>query len=280
MATLTQKSEGSVKHCCRMKTYPNGSWEIMAASRDVFLEAGFEDAWDYSVHHVRDAANMMDAALCDTDRARRRAAQRVRDYAMCNDFKYFVTLTLNKEKIDRYDVKNIVKTMNRWLDNRVRRDGLKYVLVPERHADGAIHFHGFFNDALYAVDSGTISLPGDKKPHRPRNLEEKAKWLADGGHVVYNLPDWSYGFTTAIELYGSYAASIGYVCKYIRKQNEKIGGRWVYCGGSLEKPVISYPDITFRDVESWAGAYRFSVDAAGLQFVICKGGGNYGNNVW
>lgn len=34
------------------------------------------------------------------------------------------------------------------------------VLVPERHKDGAIHLHGFFNDALPLVDSGTISRPG------------------------------------------------------------------------------------------------------------------------
>ena len=274
-----RKTENNAKHCCRLKTFPDGSWEIMAASRNVFLEDGFELAVDFTTHHFRDAAKMVDSLSCDTDRARRRAAARVHDYAMCNDFKYFVTLTLNKEKIDRYDVKKVVQTMNRWLDNRVRRNGLKYVLVPELHADGAVHFHGFFNDALCAVDSGTISCSGDKKPHRPKNLDEKLKWLSDGGHIVYNLPDWTYGFTTAIELYGSYAASIGYVCKYIRKQSEKIGGRWVYCGGDLKKPVVSYPDISLRDVEKWPGAYRFTVDAAGLQFVVCRGGGSDDNNV-
>ena len=80
--------------------------------------------------------------------------------------------------------------------------------MPERHKDGAIHFHGFFNDALEARDSGTVSLPGQKSPRRPRSARQRAKWLEDGGKPVYNLPGWSWGFTTAIELYGEYDRAV------------------------------------------------------------------------
>lgn len=31
-----------------------------------------------------------------------------------------------------------------------------------------------------------------------------------------------------------------YICKYITKADEKIGGRWYYSGGSLVKPVVQY----------------------------------------
>ena len=73
----------------------------------------------------------------------------------------------------------------------------------------ATHFHGFFTDAVRAVESGHT----------------------DGaGHKVYNLPEWTLGFSTAIELYGTYRSAVGYVCKYVRKQEEKIGGRWFYSG--------------------------------------------------
>ena len=74
----------------------------------------------------------------------RRAASKLRDIALCNDFRYFVTLTLDPAKIDRHDMDALVRVLNRWADNRVRRHGLRYVLVPERHKDGAIHLHGFF----------------------------------------------------------------------------------------------------------------------------------------
>ena len=84
------------------------------------------------------------------------------------------TLTLDPARVNRYDVREVTRHLNHWLDNQVRRKGLAYVLVPERHKDGAIHFHGFFNDALEARDSGTVSLPGQKAPRRPRSARQRA----------------------------------------------------------------------------------------------------------
>ena len=65
------------------------------------------------------------------DRARRRARAAVRDLALSNRFDWFVTLTLDGSKIDRYDPATIVRKVGQWLSNAVRRRGLKYVLVPE-----------------------------------------------------------------------------------------------------------------------------------------------------
>ena len=159
-----------------------------------------------------------------------------------------MTLTLDRERIDRYDVGVITKKLNQVMDNLVRRRGLAYVLVPERHKDGAVHFHGFFTDAVRAVESGHT----------------------DGqGHKVYNLPEWPLGFSTAIELYGTYSSAVGYVCKYVRKQDEKIGGRWFYSGGKLAKPAVSYPDVEWREAHE-AGGYEFSV--GGSSYVILKSG--------
>lgn len=166
--------------------------------------------------------------------------------AKANSFTYFVTLTLNREVIDRHDMAAITKRLNTWLDNNVRRRGLAYVLVPERHKDGAIHFHGLFNDALPVVSSG----------HTDR-----------GGHEVFNLPRWGFGFSTAIELYGEYDRAVAYVCKYIGKQSEKIGGRWYYSGGQLAHPEVVYFDMPIRDAVEMEGAYQFSVEGAKANFV-------------
>ena len=152
----------------------------------------------------------------------RRARAKLRRLALANEFSYFVTLTLDPAKIDRYDGAAVTKSLGRWCDNMVRRHGLRYILVPEQHKDGAFHFHGFMaGSGLEARDSG----------HKI------------GGRTAYNLPQWTLGFTTAQPLYGEYAAAVAYCCKYIGKGEGKIGGRWYYSGGDLAQPEEQEIDV-------------------------------------
>ena len=238
---MERKSVREISSCARMKTWPDGTFEILASDRPVFREPGWErvDYWAPESGRPRrndsgSAGGEQPPAETDAERAARRARVRVRDLARANEWSYFVTLTLDAARVDRYDMPAITKKLNRWLDNHVRRDGLRYVLVPERHKDGAIHFHGLFGGAISAVESGTWTRSGWKKPHRPRSEAERKRWEAspDEFHPVYNLPAWTLGFTTAIPLYGDRARAIEYVCKYIGKQGEKPGGRWYYSGGA------------------------------------------------
>lgn len=256
-------SEDSIKHNLRVKVYPDGSATVMCSDRTIFREAGFE----LSGEAPREAGAKpergegQEAAGEGTDggpsadnvaRARRRARSAVSDLARCTGFTHFVTLTLSPEHIDRYDMRAVMKKLNTWLDNRVRRNGLAYVLVPEYHRDGAIHFHGLFNGVLEYQDSGTISM-GSGAPRRPRSLAQRKKWLENGGHVVYNVPAWKFGFSTAIELYGDRRAAVGYVCKYIGKSSEKIGGRWYLSGGNLRRPRVLCGDADYQEAAALAG---------------------------
>ena len=68
------------------------------------------------------------------------------------------------------------------------------------------------------------------------------------GQVIYNLPRWPWGFTTAIEVYGEYGAAVGYVCKYITKGDDKVGGRWYWHGGKLDKPDVEYLNTDWGEV--------------------------------
>jgi len=261
-----------------VKTYPDGSQDVLVCEAPIFGFGG----WEASREKVK--AERAESGEGDhTDRAVRRAKAQVRDIALCTPFKYFVTLTLSPEKVkDRADPVEVTRHLNHWLDNQVRRRGLAYVLVPERHKDGAIHFHGFFNDALEAIDSGTIIRAEGGRPRRPRSGAQGAQWLAEGGHIVYNLPGWSWGFTTAIELYGTYSKAVGYVCKYIGKDTGagKIGGRWYYSGGKLGHPKVDYVDLSLEEVAAEEGSFRFSVKDAGLGFAMkhYEGGQEHGRD--
>lgn len=282
MENYLHQSRGQVFYTCREKLYPDGSAEILICDRPIFQEGGWEPERAGNVKSHKRNSQGPDAA--NVQRAARRARAALRDLALCNDFDCFVTLTLDGAQVNRYDPKQVIRKLNRWADNKVRRDGLRYVLVPELHKDGAIHFHGFFGWATQAarerwmVDSGTLSVPGRKKPVRPRTERQRAKLLADGAQIVYNLPKWSLGFTTAIPLYGDYHQAVTYVCKYVGKQTEtgqpaaRIGGRWYYHGGCEGRPLVKYSDQCIRDFEQYPGAYRFDVREAGCSFIrILKG---------
>lgn len=274
-----RKERKNLVHNARVKAYPDGSQQLLCCDLPIFHATGWEPsrdkkrppkAADMQKKPAQNKEDPKDQNQGNLERTMRRARAQVRDLALCTPFRYFVTLTLDRAKVNRYDMAAITRKLNRWLDNQVRRKGLVYVLVPERHKDGAIHFHGFFNEALDVVDSGTITHKSLRKPRKPRNAAQRTQWLQDGGQVVYNLPGWTLGFTTAIQLHGDYRKAVSYVCKYIGKDGTKIGGRWYYSGGKLGRPQVDYLDADFRELEKDARAYRFDLKQARRSFVLLE----------
>ena len=214
---------------------------------------------------------LKDAKAEDIDRSMRRARAKVRRLALANDFRWFVTLTLDPQKVNSKEPADVVRKLNAWCSNMVQRNGLRYILVPEYHKKGGIHFHGFFSDSLQAVDSGTIKPPQGGKPRRPRSAAQRAEWLQNGGQIVYNLPGWTLGFTTAMELYGEYPAAVAYVCKYIGKEGEKPAGRWYYSGGNLVEASVEYVDISPAELAADYGTRAMVIYPPGKQIAIVNG---------
>lgn len=260
-------------------TYPGGETDIICAAEKWYVPPGWEMAAEFDKARPQPAKRERGKKSEGTDmeRSMRRARAQLRRLALANHFEYFVTLTLDKEKIDRYDGEVITKRLNQWCSNMVKRHGLRYVIVPERHKDGAWHFHGFFaGDGLQVVDSGTIKVPGIKEPRRPADEAERQRWIEEGGRIVYNLPQWPYGFTTAMTLYGQYSAAVAYVCKYIGKQEgERPLGRWYYSGGALAKPEKTYAVLDYRELaEDFQGeAIEFEIPGSKMLVIHSKGCG-------
>lgn len=280
----------NLRHTARIKLYPGDYIEIMAAERPIFRESGWEPTFPRVREVKSDLLDTESAAKKGTMpvgesearmRAIRRARARVRDIALANEFRWFVTLTLSPEHVDRYDAPQIIRKLNSWCDNQVRRHGLRYVLVPEHHKDGAVHFHGFFrwdSPKEMVVDSGTLTMDGWKKPRLPRSNAQRESWLTAGARIVYNLPSWSLGYTTAIEVYGEYSRAVGYVCKYIgksmdsgRRESARIGGRWYYSGGQLRQPEVMYAPLSVGDVAAMPGAFTFAVEDARMGMALWRG---------
>lgn len=95
-----------------------------------------------------------------------RAKSRITELALCNQWEYFVTLTIDAEKQDREDLAQYVKALGIWIShfNRKFQCHLKYVLIPEQHKDGkSWHMHGLFHDvpdkALIVNEHGYLDIP-------------------------------------------------------------------------------------------------------------------------
>lgn len=210
-------------HNARKEFYKDGIIRYTFCSKPVFVNPTSKIVRYSGVKKPKDLTN---DARADSIR---RARKKVFDIAMLNDFDYFVTWTLDASKIDRYNASEVSKKTKIFLQNMVARKNLKYLIVPEYHSDGAIHMHGLSSGDLAMIDSG----------HTDSN-----------GHVIYNMPDWKYGYSTAIALYGDVCASAKYMTKYVTKDIHKIFGAFYYAGGKglVRSPDIELFDISYYDI--------------------------------
>ena len=89
-----------------------------------------------------------------------RTKQTIYSLAYNNKWDWFVTLTLDPDKIDRFDYSEVIKKVTKWLNNFKSRKApdLKYILIPVPHKSGAYHFHGLFAN-VPAKRYGSSSLP-------------------------------------------------------------------------------------------------------------------------
>ena len=172
--------------------------------------------------------------MADVERASRRAKIAAFDKILCNpDLDTFATFTYAPGFVtDKADWGDCYQYLKNWLSNRVQRHGLKYVIVPERHKSGDIHFHGILNSQALHLERAISPKSG-----RP---------LSHQGNPLFNLTDWQGGFTSAEIIRGGRedrSKVAKYIFKYMGKQSgAKVGGRYMLSGGDLVLPTYVYDD--------------------------------------
>lgn len=210
----------------RVKLYPS-TQVLQVANESIFRAAGWEARTrEYDVPPKGKGKDPLRAMA--VSRARARAA--VRDIALCNHFTHFLTWTLDAALIDRYDVDEVKRRVTSTLKNLGFRKGFRYVIVPEFHKDGAIHFHGL-------CSLGSVRLCPACNPHTGQPLH------TDRGQPVFNMQDWTLGFSTCIPIDENYERTCNYIVKYLSKDSQKIFGKWYLASRGLRKR----PDITLID---------------------------------
>lgn len=239
-------SSQSIHHNAKIWSYPDGNYKLRVASSPIYKESGWESASfipNAKISKPKDMTN-------DTrDDSINRAKTSICDIGRLNDFTMFVTLTLNAKKIDRYDIDEIRKKVKSTFSNLVERYNILYLLIPELHKDGAIHFHGLIKGPLKIVDSGKVKVNG-KRPI-DKDYAKRLGYTEADCKVVYNLPQWKWGFSNAVIIPEEERTfTVKYMTKYITKDCQKIFGNFYFAGGDglLRKPPSMLTDMDYNKV--------------------------------
>ena len=208
----------------KIKEYPNGT-KVYTVYNTALLIA----ETDNSIHFSEPLKNEKTAEelQLEKNRALWKIKTKIKDYILCNDFDYFWTLTFDS---DRYNYAVAFEKMGKWLEKMRKKYGkFNYIMIPELHKDGAIHFHGVTGGLNAVVRDSGVKHKGVK---------------------VYNCTDWQHGFTTLTRV-RSKEKTATYVTKYVTKemQNSIVGkGKKKYwCSRGLRLPAVSYTDLNFGE---------------------------------
>lgn len=167
-----------------------------------------------------------------------RARNKILEYVLCNDFVFFVTLTLDPIKYDRANLKSFIKDLGKFINNYNYFKGteIKYLFIPEQHEDGCWHMHGFIMGLPYDRLE-LFDLRGDKP--LPPYIVKKLK----NNELLYNFPEYERRFGYNIfEPIRNKKASVLYMCKYLTKNLSRnvteLGNHLYYCSKGLKKAEI------------------------------------------
>lgn len=173
----------------------------------------------------------------------KRAQQKVYDIARSNSFTHFITLTFDPEKVDSYDYSACCSSLLSFT-KLLNRHACTYVLVSEKHESGRYHFHGL-------ITLGSLSLSRAASPYDGSFLSDEQ------GRVIYNLPQYNLGFSTATEISDS-ARTASYLSKYLTKELSVPKGKKCYWASrSCERPLVTRVNLSEDELPSYVEGSRF-----------------------
>lgn len=223
----------------RVKTYPDGHKQYLWSENAILRDIPDEDKKKRKKKFVASDKK-------STGRNRwnmGQSVQRVYDIARSNEFDWFITLTFDQKKVNRYDYGSCADAVKLFTD-RLRKYGCKWLIIPEQHKDGAYHFHGLVAGNLPLTESG-------KTCYNEAAQQEL---------LIYNLVNFEFGFTTATRIVTP-ERTASYIAKYLTKKIAVPKGKKAYWASrSLAVPTVDYIS-TFRDLAI------FDVETGELRYV-------------
>lgn len=177
----------------------------------------------------------------------RRSKRLLTDITLANEFDMFITFTFDPKKVkNRYDPDLLKKHMSQWLKNQRQLYGqFRYIIVPEHHKDGALHFHALFADY--------------KGHYAPYKNPKTGKTKTSHGNPLYTLTGYRLGYSSLSIIPKKDIPKVSsYVRKYIMKEMPIFHGKKRYfCSQGLDRPhTIPNPIIHPSDLLKFIPIYE------------------------
>ena len=196
---------------------------------------------DYGLLLVPKNETIRDADLYTSlHKCSKRAQDNYYGKALSNHWKYFATFTISPETCNRYSDKD-VKSLWTLFRQKICKQypEIQYLCVPERHADGALHFHALLN-----LDQ---DLP--LQPY----ITKHGKQYSKTGSELYTFDAWQYGICTLaiIPPEDNQCAVINYLIAYTTKQSNLGWGqrRFFASRNLLQKTKSNYLEYNKTDID-------------------------------
>lgn len=148
--------------------------------------------------------------------------------SLITNWEYFITLTFDPDKVDSKNYEVVSKEISKFINNLNKQNtNMKYILVPELHKSGAVHFHGIFSN----MSNLKLVEARNKKNNR---------LIYKNGCKIYNITNYKLGYTTCSRVKGQEQVSV-YISKYMTKNLIDLNFKKRYWSSrNLERPKIEY----------------------------------------
>lgn len=177
-----------------------------------------------------------------------RTRTRIFELAICNDWEWFVTMTLNPEYHNRKDLGTYKKKLSTWLKNynRIHETDIKYLLIPEQHSDRqSWHMHGLL-----------LGLPEEHLQEFTEHETLPIKMIIEiaRGNKLYNWPAYAkkFGYVSlsrirSIENTAKYCAK--YITKDLAKTKIEKNKHFYYCSKNLKRAETLYEGPLTKELD-------------------------------
>lgn len=227
---MCDNKETGGSYNCRVYSYPTGQHVTYYGNT---IQTGRKNENFTKSHHKEEKERDIKMEEHSKTVSLNSTKNRIYNIARSVTWDWFISLTFDRGKTDSSNYDIVVGKMQKFFDNFRQRysPNMKYLIVPELHKDKEhYHFHGLLAD----VGNMQFRFSGKYKKGQP----------------IYNIVNWTFGFTTATQVADTQKVS-SYITKYITKASEQYlkEKRRYFASRNIERAKAEYCVIDEEDFQ-------------------------------